>query len=711
MREVSCKASSILLETLSRSGIDVEPLAHGLSVGLDHLRDPSQRVEWNTLATLFERAEQACDGVVSLEELGERMLVVPSYAFLRHAARLVVTPRQLYVVASRLVGPAMFPNITFRHAWLPGGRFTITGELSAGDRESTAFFRICHGNVLALPKLLDLPASQLEEQSVTGRKGRIILVPPPSHTAVTRVRRAARTLWNLGDAVRGMRRQQAELEASLDALRSSRHELRQLIGRLPEGVLIHRDGHVIWANAAFVALLGYRTLEELIGKHILSFLVPEELAIAQVALAKVGPHTVADNLPEYRIVRADGSVRRIQAGTTQHVEFEGASARLVVVRDITERHRLDEQLALADRMASIGTVAAGVAHEINNPLAYIQMNLEVAARELASADGPATVAECVRVAIEGTERVRGIVRNLRTLSRAEEHVLEAVDLTALLDSTLALAASALAPKARVVRRYGPVPPALGTAGQLGQVFLNLVLNAADAIPEGAPADHEVRVITATDEAGRATVEIADTGTGIPRELAGRVFDPFFTTKPVGAGTGLGLAICHRIVTGLGGDIRFTSEAGKGTVFHVSLPAAAAVRAASPSPEVAPPSPRGRVLVVDDEPALLRSLCAILAPVHEVVAASGGREALEVLRDDGRFDVVLTDLMMAHLTGMDLYEAIQRTHPGMERRIVFMTGGAFTARGREFLATVPNRCVEKPFGRSQLLAALGEVMAH
>jgi len=710
VREVSCKASSILLETLSRCGIQVEPLVRDLPVTLDHLRDPSQRVEWGTLVTVFDRAEQACEGVISLEELGARMLVVPSYAFLRHAARLVVTPRQLYSVASRMMGPAMFPNITFGHEWLPGGRFVIMGELSAGDRESKAFFRICHGNVIALPRLLGLPASQIEEQVVTGRKGRLILVPPASHTALARLGRAARTLWSLGDAVRGVQRQQAELEASLDALRTSRHELRQLIERLPEGVLVHRDHHVIWANVSMVALLGYGKLEEVMGKHILSFLVPDQMAIARVELAKVGPHTVVDNLPEYRICRPDGTVRRIQAGTTQHVEFEGASARLVVVRDITERHRLDAQLALADRMASIGTVAAGVAHEINNPLAYVQMNLEVAARELAELGGPSGVAESVRVALEGAERVRGIVRNLKTLSRAEEDVLEAVDLKALLDSTLALATTALAPKARVVCRYGPVPRALGTAGKLGQVFLNLLLNAADAIPEGVPAEHEVCVTTATGADGRAIVEIADTGGGIPAELAARVFDPFFTTKPVGAGTGLGLAICHRLVTSLGGEIHFSPGRARGTVFRVALLPSSAVEATSAPAEIAPSSPRGRVLVVDDEPALLRSLCAMLGTVHEVVATSSGREALALLKDDDRFDVVLADLMMANLTGMDLYDAIRQAHPGMERRIVFMTGGAFTPRGREFLATVPNRCMEKPFERAQLLTALGEVIA-
>jgi CheY-like chemotaxis protein len=241
------------------------------------------------------------------------------------------------------------------------------------------------------------------------------------------------------------------------------------------------------------------------------------------------------------------------------------------------------------------------------------------------------------------------------------------------------------------------------------VFLNLLLNASDSIPDDAPEPHEIRVTTSTDGEGRAVVAVGDTGEGIPPELTTRVFEPFFTTKAVGEGTGLGLSICHRLVTGFGGTITFTSAPGVGTEFRVVLPAAMAgeITEAKPAPR---PVSRGRVLVVDDEPALLRFVCRVLDGVHEVVAASSGREALDLLRDGREFDVVLADLMMPNGTGMELYEEVRAAYPGMKDRFVFMTGGAFTARARAFLTQVPNRCIDKPFGTDELLATLGEAIA-
>jgi CheY-like chemotaxis protein len=203
------------------------------------------------------------------------------------------------------------------------------------------------------------------------------------------------------------------------------------------------------------------------------------------------------------------------------------------------------------------------------------------------------------------------------------------------------------------------------------------------------------------------VEIRDTGPGIAAELAERVFDPFFTTKQVGAGTGLGLAICHRIVTQLGGDITFESAPGNGTTFRVTLPAS----------DVEPPrasalvqvTGRARVLVVDDEPVLLRSIQDLVGEVHDVVTASSGRDALELLRGDHSIEVIVVDLMMPGVTGMDLYEAVRTERPGLEERVVFMTGGAFTPQSAKLLATVPNRCVGKPFDGDELLRAIGEVV--
>jgi CheY-like chemotaxis protein/two-component sensor histidine kinase len=339
----------------------------------------------------------------------------------------------------------------------------------------------------------------------------------------------------------------------------------------------------------------------------------------------------------------------------------------------------------------------------------VHTSLEVAARELAALGGPRTakIAESLARAQDGAERVRGIVRDLKMLSRPDDEPFEAVELSSVLDSTLALAASAIGSKAKVVRCYGEAPKAHATRGKLGQLFLNLVLNAADAIAEGDTDRNAIRVTTRTDEAGRAVVEIADTGPGIAAGLAERVFDPFFTTKEVGAGTGLGLAICHRIVTQLGGDITFESVPGKGTTFRVSLPPSDAepVRATT----IVPIASRARVLVVDDEPGLLRSIQDLLGEVHDVVTASSGREALDLLHKEQSIDVIVVDLMMPVVTGMDVYQAVRRERPGLEERIVFMTGGAFTPESAKLLASAPNRCIGKPFDGDDLLRAIGEVL--
>jgi PAS domain S-box-containing protein len=702
MHEVSARAVRSLLEVLEAERIPLEPVFARLAVPEAVLRDPTTRVDWDTFATLVEAIEATCP--LSLEAIGSRALLVPSFQFLRLVGRLVVSPRQLYAVANRLVAPAMFTNVTVTVEWTPTDRLVLTGELAAGYRPSVAVFRLCHANVVALPRLLDLPAATIEEQAITGDRGRLILVLPASHTIGAKLRRGARAALALGEAFRGVARQQAELEGSLAALRSSRHELRQLIQRLPEGMMIHRNGRVVWANAAMLETFGYDRVEDVVGRGVLDFAPPEDRAELAAQMARAATNQVNDDRLEYRILRPDGTLRRIQAGTAQHVEFEGAQARLIVLRDITEQHRLRDQLALAERMALLGRLAAGVAHEINNPLAYAQASLEVALREL---DGDSTkLADSLARAREGTERVRGIVRDLKMLSRAEDEPIEAVDLRALLDSTLVLAANAIEPKARVIRRYGDAPHARATRGRLGQLFLNLLLNAADAIPDGDADRHEIRVTLSRDTAGRAVVEIGDTGAGIAPALVDRVFDPFFTTKPVGAGTGLGLAICHRIVTQLGGDITFESTRA-GTTFRVALPPATAAPSIARLP--APVPRRARILVVDDEPALLRSIDALIGDVHDIVTAGSGRQALDVLRRDRGFDVILADLMMADVTGAELFEVVSSDHPGLARRFVFMTGGAFTTRGRDLLATVSNPCLEKPFDGDELLRVIGELV--
>jgi CheY-like chemotaxis protein len=263
-------------------------------------------------------------------------------------------------------------------------------------------------------------------------------------------------------------------------------------------------------------------------------------------------------------------------------------------------------------------------------------------------------------------------------------------------------------RARVVKDFGEIPPVAADEARLGQVFINLFVNAAQSIPEGQVDKNEIRIITKTDASGRAVVEVRDTGRGIPADILSHIFDPFFTTKVIGEGTGLGLSICHNIVTDLGGEIVAESETGKGTTFRVVLPSASLEsEPREPKKEVvASPPPagrRGQVLVVDDNPMIGRTLRRVLADEHDVTVLTDGQQALDLLLGGKWFDVILCDLMMPNVTGMDLYAELSCALPQIVDRIVFITGGAFTPAGRGFLDSVPNQRLEKPFAPQSLRA--------
>jgi signal transduction histidine kinase len=243
-----------------------------------------------------------------------------------------------------------------------------------------------------------------------------------------------------------------------------------------------------------------------------------------------------------------------------------------------EQRRLREQLMVAERMATVGTLAASVAHEINNPLSAVVANLELALRRLETVGDRPELEELraeLRDAHEAAHLVRQIVRDVKVFSRGGDERPGPVDVRQVLDSTARMAWSEIRHRARLQKEYEEVPPVWATDARLGQVFLNLIINAAQAIEVGRAESNRIRLCTRTDDKGRALVEIVDTGAGIPAEALPRVFAPFFSTKPAGTGTGLGLSISSRIVKELGGEIRVESRVGLGTTVSVALPSASA----------------------------------------------------------------------------------------------------------------------------------------
>jgi two-component system cell cycle sensor histidine kinase/response regulator CckA len=362
-------------------------------------------------------------------------------------------------------------------------------------------------------------------------------------------------------------------------------------------------------------------------------------------------------------------------------------------------------------------LSAGVAHEINNPLAYVLLNLEYLKRELPKVGNDPSRIEALMVRVQdachGADRVASIVRDLRTFARGEETARQPVSLEAVIEAAVNIAYPEIRSRARLERRYQTVPAVDGNASRLEQVFLNLLLNAVQAFTDGSEeADNLIRV-TLRSEGEHVVAEVNDNGPGIPPELLGRVFDPFFTTKPVGVGTGLGLPICRGIVQTHGGEINVDSKPGHGATFTLTFPASKlspiVPRKSDRTPvESVPVRERGRVLVVDDESVVAHTLKVLLQGEHDLVVAQSGAEALELLGRSGEpasYDAILCDLMMPGMTGMELFEVLRREHPALAGRVVFMTGGVSMLRVSEFLESVPNAKFEKPFDIAELRRTL------
>lgn len=563
-------------------------------------------------------------------------------------------------------------------------------------------------------------------------------------------RRTVSEYADLEEAVAARTREARETETRLrdavERLRTNEVRFRSLSDATSEGVLFHSDGRVSDANAAAIRLFG-RESGELVG-----------LPVAALFEERNSLDETEDDAVELSAVRGRGARFPVEASNRSVGEGD---MKILTVRDISERKRTEARMILADRLASLGTLAAGAAHEINNPLTYVLAGIETLSERVGASESR----EGTKVSVdreealgllgemrEGCGRVATIVQELRELSRGKDDDRVPVRVVEAFETAIRMTYADIREKARIVRDFQCEPRVLANPGRLGQVLINLLVNAAQAIPEGNPGQHVITVGVRDLSNGRIRLEVTDTGTGIPEALLPRIFDPFVTTKAVGQGTGLGLSICHNIVTSLGGTIEVESVEGRGTTFRVELEAAARMSlppvslstptpmfsplqrttaparvedavdaetrrgpslpvpepvkapsaSAAPSLSSMPPGVDGdplRVLVIDDDPGVSRALSRMLRE-HDTTLADGGQPGLELLlRED--FDVVLCDLMMPDVSGMDVYERIRAVRPEIAARIVFITGGAHTAEGRAFLERVPNPKLGKPIARAEL----------
>jgi PAS domain S-box-containing protein len=364
-------------------------------------------------------------------------------------------------------------------------------------------------------------------------------------------------------------RKEAEL-----ALRRSKATLRSVLDSAPDFILsADREGKILFLNRASPP----DDAESFVGRSIYDALDPDEIERVRQNVDRV----LSTGCPGHHEARTSAALGgRVFGAHVGPVVQDGKIVGVTMVsRDLTEDRALQLRLNMADRLASVGRLAAGIAHEVNNPLNYVTTSLEQLQREFA---GLSEASEAGRAAlasaIEGTARMRAVVQDLRSFSRASSGERALLDVEPVLDAALRMAQHEVGRHATVRKQYSAPAPVLANEARMCQVFLNLIVNAAHAMANTQERDNELLLTTKTDERGRTVVEVTDTGSGIPAHLQGQIFEPFVTTKAPGLGLGLGLSICRDLVSQAGGELGFDSLPGQGTTFRITLPPADIARA-------------------------------------------------------------------------------------------------------------------------------------
>jgi len=530
--------------------------------------------------------------------------------------------------------------------------------------------------------------------------------------------------------VNKLEKKMLDLETEIARRKQTEEESRQseekyrLITENARDVIITTDMNMrLTYVSPSIRYLVTRTAEEVMAMPLGELLAPASLEVGtkvlleELEIAKRQPRDPArSRVLELEILRKDGSTVWAEARVSFLRGAEDQPIGLIaVMRDITERKKAEQQALVNAKLASVGELVAGVAHEINNPLTgvigYAQLLME-------RGDVVPDIKEDLQKIYEESQRTVRIVQNLLRFARQYKPEKDLVDINELLGRTLELEAYKLRTSnvELSTNLAADVPLILADYNQLQQVILNIITNAQQAMAE---TERKGKIALTTGVINDyVRVSIADNGPGISPENITKIFDPFFTTKPGGGGSGLGLSVCHGIITEHGGNIYVGSTLGKGTTFTIELPITTGEQAVIKEKKAAEKRSRrhrrkmtGNILVVEDEPAIRAVLTRNLsASGYQVQAVSDGKTALDMLANNV-YKLLLVDLKMPGMNGRELYEVMKKKHPNSAKRVVFITGDIMTADTHDFLASTGRPYLIKPFDVKDITDVIEKVLGE